>query len=425
MTAGSAMKGKVFRKVSIDRLSSPEQLDQIMQVTTPRGWIALATICALLSGTVVWGFYGSVPTNVRAMGVLIKSGGVYDIVPRAGGLIADVAVRPGDVVNAGQVLARVDQPLLIDQIKKARLNLAELRSRHRQLQAYGSMDTALQTDLAVQQRRDLEQSIRGTTEQIAWLDEKIANQSRLLNEGLITKQVLLSSRQQLQTAEEHVEQLRHELKQIDIRTLARENQRRQEMLAGELQIAAATHEIERLEDQLRLISEVTSPYTGRILEVMAEAGSIVGEGRAIMRLDLVGDHIQELEAVLYISATDGKKVRDGMDVQISPATVPREEHGYMEAVVSRVSDFPATPEAMVRVLKNQQLVGVLSGGGAPYETYASLKLDSRTVSGFKWSSSSGPPTRIQSGTICSATITVASHRPAEMVLPILKRFLGV
>lgn len=419
------MKANVFRKVSIDRLSSPEQLDQIMQVTTAKGWIALATLFGLLAAIVVWGFYGSVPTNVRAMGVLIKSGGVYDIVPRASGLIADVAVRPGDVVHAGQVLARIDQPILIDQIKKGRMNLAELRRRHLQLLAYASIDTELQTDLAVQQRRDIEQSIRSTREQIVWFDEKIANQTRLFEDGLITKQVLLSSRQQLQAAEERIEQLRHELKQIEIRTLSRENQRRQETLSSELQIGEVEHEIERLEDQLRLASEVTSPYTGRILEVMAEAGSIVAEGGAIMRLDLVGDHIQELEAVLYVSATDGKKVRDGMAVQISPTTVPREEHGYMEAIVSRVSDFPATPEAMVRVLKNQQLVSVLSGGGAPYETYASLKLDPKTRSGFKWSSSRGPETGIQSGTICSASITVASQRPAEMVLPVLKRFLGV
>lgn len=419
------MKGNVFRKVSIDRLSSPEQLDQVMQVTTPKGWIALATVCLLLAATAGWGFYGRIPTNVSAMGVLIKSGGVYDIVPRASGQIADVAVRAGDVVHSGQVLARIDQPILIDQIKKAKLNLTELRRKHVQLEEYGSIDEALQKDLAEQQQYDLEQSIEGTREQMGWAKEKIANQSRLFDDGLITKQVLLASRQQLQAAEERVEQLQHERKQIEIRLLAQENRRRQEILNSRLQISELEHEIERLEDQLRLASEVTSPYTGRILEVMAEAGNIVAQGSAIMRLDLVGDHIQELEAVLYVPSTDGKKVREGMEVQISPTTVPREEHGYLEATVSRVSDFPATTEAMVRVLKNQQLVSVLSGGGAPYETYASLRLDPRTASGFKWSSSSGPDTRIQSGTICYATITVEQQRPAEMVLPVLRRFFGI
>ena len=419
------MKGNVFRKVSIERLSSPEQLDQLMQVTKPQSWIALATVCVLLAGTVVWGFTGRVPTNVHAMGVLIKSGGVFDIVPRASGQVADIAVQPGDLVQSGQVLARIDQPVLIDEIKKARQHLSDLRRRHEHLERYGSVDSELQSDLARQQRSDLVHSIEGTREQITWLNEKVASQSGLLEDGLITRQALLLSRQQLQSATERVEQMQHELKQLDIRTLARDNERRQELFASELDITELQNDIERLEDQLRLASEVTSPYTGRILEVMAEPGSIVSQGHAILRLDLVGDHINELEAVLYVPSVDGKKVREGMAVQISPTTVPREEHGFMEATVVRISDFPATPEAMVRVLKNHQLVSVLSGGGAPYETYASLKLDPHALSGFKWSSSVGPEMRIQSGTICSATITVDEQRPAEMVVPVIRRFLGV
>lgn len=419
------MKGKVFRKVSIERLSSPEQLDQVMQVTTPKGWMALATVCILLACATIWSFYGRIPTNVQAMGVLIKSGGIYNIVPRSSGQLADVAVRAGNVVRAGQVIARIDQPVLVEQIKSAKQRLAELLQRHHQLEEYGSIDGRLQGEMANQQKIDLEQSIYSTEEQIGWLDEKIANQSQLFQEGLVTKQVLLTTRQQLQSTEERVEQLKRELKQVDIRMLAHENERKQKILASRQHISELESEIEGLEDQHRRASEITSPYTGRILEVMAEAGSIVTQGRAIMRLDLVGDHIQDLEAVLYVPSAEGKKVREGMAVQISPTTVQREEYGYMEGTVSRISDFPATPEAMVRVLKNEQLVHVLSGGGAPYETYASLKLDPATLSGFRWSSSTGPATGIQSGTICSATITVDEQRPAEMVLPVLRRFLGV
>ena len=419
------MNSNIFRQVSIDRLSSPEQLDQVMQVTTTKAWIALATVCCLLAGVVLWGFYGRVPTSVHAMGVLIKTGGVYDVVPRAGGQISDIAVRAGDLVQEGQVIARIDQPAMIDQIKKAKMQLEELRSRHGLLETYGSTDVRLQSDLADQQRSDLRQSVLRTREHVTWLEQKVESQTQLLSEGLITNQVVLSTKQQLQATRERAEQLEHELKQIDIRLLALQNQRRQELLASRLQISELEREISRLEDQHRLASEVTSPYTGRILELMAEAGSIVSQGRPIMRLDLVGDHIQDLEAVLYIPSADGKKVRPGMNVQISPTTVEREEHGFIEGTVTRTSDFPATPEGMTRVLKNNQLVQVLAGGGAPYETYASLKLDPSTESGFRWSSSRGPGTRIQSGTICTASITVEEQRPAEMVLPVLKRFFGV
>lgn len=396
-----------------------------MQVTTPKGWIGLAAVGLLLLAAVVWAFCGRIPTNVRAMGVLIKSGGVYNVVPRSSGQIADVAVRAGNVVQAGQVIARIEQPVLVDQIKKAKQRLIELRQHHRHVREYGAIDARLQEDLAIQQRADLERSILRTREQVGWLEEKIESQSRLFDDGLITKQAVLTSREHLQSTEERVKQLEHELKKIEIRMLALANQRNQDHLSSRLQISELENEIERLVDQHMLASEVTSPYTGRILEIMVEAGSIVVQGQAIMRLDLVGDHIQDLEAVLYVPSTDGKKVREGMAVQISPSTVKREEYGFMEGTVGRVSDFPSTPDAMARVLKNEQLVQLLSGGGSPYETYASLKLDPSTHTGFKWSSSSGPETGIQSGTICSATITVEEQRPAEMVLPVLRRFMGV
>lgn len=419
------MRKSVFRKVSIERLSSPEQLDQLMQVTTSRGWIALAAMGGLLMAAVIWGFFGNVPTRVQGMGVLIRTGGVYDIVPLASGQMTDIAVRPGDQVREGQVVARIDQPVLYDKLRQARERLEDLRDRHRQLMRFGENDLQLQSDLARKQQANLEESIRSNEEQIVWLEEKYENQSDLFEEGLITKQQLLSTRQQLQVTRERVAQLRNELKQISIRALAVENQRRQELLSSAFQINELEREIANLEDQIEMATQVVSPYTGRILEVMAEVGSIVTQGRPIVRLDRVGNDVQDLEAVLYLPVIEGKKVEPGMEVQISPSTIKREEHGFMLGQVTRVSDFPATSEGMMRTLKNAQLVQALSGGSAPYETYATLQLDPRTVSGYRWSSSKGPDEKIQSGTLCTATITVEKQRPIEMVLPVLKRFTGV
>ena len=80
---------------------------------------------------------------------------------------------------------------------------------------------------------------------------------------------------------------------------------------------------------------------------------------------------------------------------------------------------------MQRVLKNDKLVAGLAGGDAPYEVHADLVIDAGTPSRYKWSSSRGPPLTIQSGTLIGAQITVASRRPAEMVLPWLRRQVGL
>ena len=188
---------------------------------------------------------------------------------------------------------------------------------------------------------------------------------------------------------------------------------------------AAERDVERLEAQYERAIEVTAPYTGRVLEVVVNAGDLVGPGASLARLDREGRDVQSLEAVLYVPAQDGKRLRPGMPVQLAPTTFKREEFGTVRARVTSVSDFPATQEGMMRTLANANLVQALSGGAAPYEVYASLELDPDTPTGYAWSSSSGPDATLQSGTVAAATVAVEQQRPLALVIPALRRWTGV
>ena len=48
------MDKNVFRKESMERISSPEQLDDYLRVTTPGIWIVLAAVILLLASLFVW-----------------------------------------------------------------------------------------------------------------------------------------------------------------------------------------------------------------------------------------------------------------------------------------------------------------------------------------------------------------------------------
>jgi HlyD family secretion protein len=48
----------IFRHAALDCLSSPEQLEQLMQVVNPRHWLALATCGTLVGATLLWGLWG-------------------------------------------------------------------------------------------------------------------------------------------------------------------------------------------------------------------------------------------------------------------------------------------------------------------------------------------------------------------------------
>lgn len=97
----------IFRKVALERLSTPEQLDQLLQVTTPRGWMGLAGLGAVLVIVLIWSFVTRIPTQVAGRGILLHGDRVYKVVANNGGLVAALLVHPGDAVTQGQAVARI------------------------------------------------------------------------------------------------------------------------------------------------------------------------------------------------------------------------------------------------------------------------------------------------------------------------------
>jgi len=63
------MNEQLFRKKSIDRVSSPEQLDAYLRVANPGVWMVLIAIVVLLAGVCVWGILGHLDTTVNAVAV--------------------------------------------------------------------------------------------------------------------------------------------------------------------------------------------------------------------------------------------------------------------------------------------------------------------------------------------------------------------
>jgi len=48
-------QSSIFRQKSLDRISSPEQLNDYLRVTNPTVWVVLAAVILLLVGVIVWG----------------------------------------------------------------------------------------------------------------------------------------------------------------------------------------------------------------------------------------------------------------------------------------------------------------------------------------------------------------------------------
>jgi HlyD family secretion protein len=93
--------------------------------------------------------------------------------------------------------------------------------------------------------------------------------------------------------------------------------------------------------------------------------------------------------------------------------------------VTGVSKFPASPDMIGQAIPNKAIAEALLAEGAPIEIHADLIPDPHTFSGFKWTSSDGPRTEIQVGTMVVGSVRVRERRPITLVLPFLKKLFGV
>ncbi len=67
------MEQQLYRQKSMDRISSPEELNDYLKVTNPGVWLVLAAVVALLAGFFVWSFAGEL-TTVLPGAAVVKEG---------------------------------------------------------------------------------------------------------------------------------------------------------------------------------------------------------------------------------------------------------------------------------------------------------------------------------------------------------------
>lgn len=104
------MPESLFRRKALEKLSSPEELDRLMQTTNPIGWLALITVGVLLLVVVLWGFFGQLPVTVKGPGILVRPEALRGVVTMAGGQVVEILVKDGQAVQEGTVVARI-QPV--------------------------------------------------------------------------------------------------------------------------------------------------------------------------------------------------------------------------------------------------------------------------------------------------------------------------
>jgi HlyD family secretion protein len=424
MSGQAAPEGatKIFRQASLDRLSSPEQLDRVITVTKPHDWLAAVALSALLAAAVIWSVFGSVPTLVKGSGILIATGGqVFDAITAGDGIVTEIVPKVGDTVAADDVIARISQTTLVLQIKNARAVLAERKNEYdgRRKQADSYKESRLQNLAA--RRRALDDRVASSERHASAVEKQLQSEERMFEQRLITWDKLQGTRQDLAMAHQTALDAKSQIVQVEADEISARHSDERELQAALERLTDAERQLSELELQLQQRDQVLSPAAGRVTELKVAVGNRIPAGTPIASIE---SGVTGLQLVLYLPPDQGKLVKPGMDVRVSPSTVKREEYGTVVGTVREVSEFPATAQAMGAVLGNESLVRQFSSRGPPFATRIDLSRDPRTTTGYQWSGGSGPPTVISSGTIADAEVTVREDAPISFVVPLLRKATG-
>src|SRR5262249_9524087 len=155
-------------------------------------------------------------------------------------------------------------------------------------------------------------------------------------------------------------------------------------------------------------------------------GGLVQEGAPVVLLHArrPRDAGPSYDAIAFVAAGEGKRIEVGHRVEVVPATVKREEHGFMRGHVVAISELPATRLALDAALQHPELVDAFLKRYAPGVVLrVQIDLDKRLPAWpgrpitFRWSSSAGTPPALKTGTICQAAIIVERRPLIQLILP--------
>ena len=411
----------LFRRAALDRLSTPEQLDRTLHVTTSKGWLALVALLTMAAAIVVWSVKGEVSTFVKADGILLSRGGtVVDAVASGMGTLTRVVPAVGDVVRKGAVVAEVTNQETMELYRSARALVDERAQALEDFKAAGAAEDALIEQNTARQRERLERLEHTSRQSVAAARERLQNHRRLFEERIVTRVTVDRSHQVLDFAQRELFATLRDRDNLESRELQRRNERARRIAQLQSLLHAAQRQVKEVEARVDT-QRILAPVSGWMTEIKASIGAVLAPSQPVVSIR-TGE--EALGVLVYIPPADGKRVEAGMEALVTPATVRREEHGSLKGRVESVSSFPVSTEGMLAVLQNAGLVETFSENGPPYSGRIVLEPDPSTTSGFAWTSPKAAGQTLSSGTLAGVEVKVESQAPITLVVPLLKKKLG-
>jgi HlyD family secretion protein/adhesin transport system membrane fusion protein len=342
--------------------------------------LSILVITALVLAAIAWSAVTRVDEVAVAMGEVVPAGSIHAVQHLEGGIVRDILVREGDIVEAGAPLFRMapsgsQSDLSQMQARRAFLLLQAERLRafaegrppafQTVIEGYGDLKIDQQAIFATQiasredqasvQRSVIEQrqaelqllsnqteSLRG---QADLLQEEFDIRARLLQQGLTSRIIYLNTQRELERAkgalmenEDSIARTRTAIEEARQRLAELDSRLRTDALN---QVGDVTAELAEVEEAMKALSdrverlEIRAPVRGYVkgLKILT-VNAVIQPGEVLMELVPIGD---ELVAEARISTRDIGHVELGQAAEVRISSFDYTRFGSAEGVVRQIS----------------------------------------------------------------------------------------
>ena len=96
---------QLYRKSALEKISSPEQLDKALTVTSPLSWLSLAAVTVVIIVTVVWSIIGTIPVTVTTTGIVASPVSTNAVFCPETGTVMAILVSPNSEIAINDPVA--------------------------------------------------------------------------------------------------------------------------------------------------------------------------------------------------------------------------------------------------------------------------------------------------------------------------------
>ena len=373
-----------------------EQYTQL-RVIGPQAWIFIAAILVGGSAALIWAIFGSIRESVTVNSVVTFPKGLLSVYSPNTERLKEIFVKPGDIVETGTLLARLEDSSQQEKLEKDKKLLDQALEINEKLLSYNQR---------------LQQEAISKTEELNSIYSPLKkNAQDLFSKNLITSGNLANAEKDffnnISTLNQQIEQLKKAERDINEDTISKQ----------------LDYEANLLNVKEKYF--ITSPYGGKIMDVNYDIGQYPNSDTPIITIKNLNS--KRLIVMAAASSGDADRINKGYRVLFTPSNVERNRYGGIYGEVVSVSREPVSPENIINFVGNKQIGEKLATSESLYKIMIQLKKNKQDSNKYIWSSGSGPDRKnnIYPNLLGKSTIYYEERRPITYVLPFLRSLVGL